>query len=122
MQWRCVISITLCIAHSVGWDVSASTASSLSCASWRGCAQLLITWLTNASQWELLHRDLPADPRVGNTHHVGADEQMQMQGGEEAFAEGWKGHILTACGPLHDCAWVCACQTSWFLSLNWIWR
>lgn len=94
MQWRCVISITLCIAHSVGWDMSASTASNLSCASWRGCAQLLITWLTNASQWELPHRDLPADPRVGNTHHVGADEQMQMHGGEEVFAEGWKGHIL----------------------------
>lgn len=35
-------------------------------------------------------------------------------GGADAFAEGWKGHILTASGPLHDCAWVsvCACQTS----------
>lgn len=77
-------------------------------------AQLLITWLTNASQWELPHGDLPADPRVGNTHHVGADEQMQMHGGADAFAEGWKGHILTACGPLRDCAWVglCAWQTS----------
>lgn len=95
--------MTLCLAHYMGWDVSAS---SFSCANCKGCAQLLITWLTNASQWELPHGDLPADPRAGNTHHVGADEQMQMHEGEEAFAEGWEGCLLTACGPLHDCAWV----------------
>ena len=43
---------------------------------------------------------------------MGADGQLQTHWGEEALAEGWKGHILTACGLLHDYAWVgvCACQ------------
>lgn len=94
--------------------------SRFSCASWRACAQVLLTWLTNASQWELPPGDLPADPKVGNTHHVGADEQLQMHWGEEALAEGWEGHVLIACGLLHDYVWVgvCACQNLLILILE----
>lgn len=52
---------------------------------------------------------MPADPRVGKTHHVDADEQLQTHQGEEALAGGWKGHRLTACGLWHDYAWVGVC-------------
>lgn len=48
------------------------------------------------------------------------DEQLQTHWGEEALAEGWKGHILTACGLLHAYAWVGvrACQNLLILILE----
>lgn len=46
--------------------------------------------------------DLPADPWAGNTHPAGADEQLQMCWGEEALAEGWKGHVHS----LWSAAWL----------------
>ena len=64
--------------------------------------------------------DLPADSRVGNTQHMGAEEQLQMHWGKEALGEVWKGHILTACGLLHGYAWVgvCDCQNLMILTLE----
>lgn len=51
---------------------------------------------------------------------MGADEQLQMQWDEEALAGGWKGQTHTACGLLHDYAWVgvSACQNLLILILE----
>lgn len=112
-------TLTVCLAHRLS-GLGHTSAPGLSCARQRGCAQVLISWLTNASYWELPHGDLPADPNFGNSRSVGADEQLQMRWGEEGLAEGWKGHILTACGLLHDYVWVgvCACQNLLILNLE----